>query len=296
MAGQIVPMNPADQARQAQLFRALASLPPDVRAFIGEQYAGTQISVLPLPYWSSVRFQATRAAGPPVTFTIDTTTRKAFAYAIGQDMTVAGYTAAARTATPADTNLLRQNETRDNADVWIWGMAAYLTPDSEPALARRVWKETEVDISLNGTQSIPLGTLEMFPGAGGLYGQGTTYLKVPSAQASGPTDTETGEGAKMSFVQNGNPMAGNFFRLPQPFKWAAVGSAGTDSSLVLSCTPYRQIVESSLARTAVAVVAMVSPQIIGGYTPPAATGDPGTFVDVRWHLICVAVAKRSVNV
>jgi hypothetical protein len=288
--------NPANEAYKQQLYRQLASLPPDVRAFIGEQYGDTQISVLPLPYWSTVRFQAVRGGAGPFTFTIDTTQRKAFAYAQGQDMTIAGFTAAPTIATEADTNLLKANETRDNADVWIWGVAANLQPTSEPALAARIWRETAVDISLNGTQSIPLGTPEMFPGAGGLYGTGLTYLKAPNDITAGPSVADGGEGAKLSFVTNGNPMAGNFFRLPQPFKWASVGSQGADSSLIITNTPLRQIVETATARAAIPVTAAITSVGTEAYNPPAATGDPGTFVEIRYHLICVAVAKRSVNV
>lgn len=293
---QILPDNPADHAAKADLYRRMAAIPADVRQFIGDQYGQTQISVLPLPYWSTIRFQASVLGTTTKTFTIDTTDRKAFAYAQGQTMNIAGFLTSYGTATLADTNLLKANETRDNADVWIWGLSATLSPDSEPALARRVWRDTSCQIALNGTQSIPLGTLEMFPGAGGLYGQGTTYLKSPDATVTGPSDAEAGIGAQMGFVQNGNPMAGNFFRLPQPFKWAAVGSAGSDSSLILTCTPNRVIQETAIARAAIPDVAGVTSIGTAPYTPPGAAGDPGTFVDVRWHLICVAVAKRSANV
>jgi hypothetical protein len=288
--------NPANEAQQQALFRQLASLPPDVRAFIGQQYDATQISVLPLPYWSTVRFQAVRAGAGPFTFTIDTTTRNAFAYAIGQDMGTAGFPAGFGNATKADTNLLKQSETRDNADVWIWGLAANIMPTSEPALARRVLREVEVEIALNGTQSIPLGTIEMFPGAGGLYGSSPSYLLAPDQLTAGPNIADGGAGQQVGFMSNGNPMAGNFFRLPQPFKWASVGSQGSDSSLIISCTPFRQIIETSTARAAIPVAAGVTTVGTAPFTPPAATGDPGTFVDLRWHLICVAVAKRSVNV
>lgn len=288
--------NPASEAYRQQLFRQLAAVPADVRAFIGSQYGQAEITVLPLPYWSTVRFQSTRAAGPPVVLTIDTTDRKAFAYAQGQDMTIAGFTAAARTATLAETNLLRATETRDNSDVWIWGLAAHVTSDSEPALARRVWRDTAVQLSLNGTQQIPLGTLEMFPGAGGLFGSAVTYLKSPEATVTGPSDAEAGIGAIMPFMSNGMPLAGNFFRCPQPFKWAAVGKGGSDSSLIITSTPKTAIAETARARAAVAVTAMVTSVGTAAYTPPAAAGDPGTFVDLRWHLICVAVSARSPNV
>lgn len=291
----IIPGNPVDVARNAQLAQALANIPPEIRGYVASQYDATQITVLPLPYWSTVRFQATRAAGPPVAMTITAGTRRAFTYAQGQDMTSAGFTAATTIATPGDTNLLRATETRDNSDFWIWGLACNLMPNSEPALAARIWRETYVDMALNGTQSIPLGCLEMFPGAGGLYGQGRSFLKSPDGNTAGP-GTENGAGASFGFVQNGNPMAGNFFRFPQPFKWAAVGSAGSDSALSIGFTTGRDITENSTARTAVPVVAMVSPAQIAGFTPPAAATDFGGFVEVRVHLVGVAVSKRSVNV
>jgi hypothetical protein len=293
----IVPRNAAQETYRQRLYAQLANLPPDLRAFIGEEYGDSQIAVLPLPYWSSVRFQATRAAGPPVAFTIDTSQRRAFAYAQGQDMTIAGYTAAARTAFLSDTNLLKQSETRDNSDVWIWGISCSLLPTSEPVLAARVWADTSVELSLNGTQSIALGTLEMFPGAGGLYGAGKTFIRAPALNVASPNLADgPGEGAGVGFIQNGNPMAGNFFRLPQPFKWSGVGTAGAGSALSMTFTPRRAITESMTARVAVAGAAPGAEGRVEPATPPAAAGDIGTFVDVRVRLICVAVQRRSVNV
>jgi hypothetical protein len=286
MPGPIMAASPQEQAYRAALARQTASLPPDVRAYIQESYGATQITVLPLPYWSTCRFQGVRAAGPPPTFTIDTTTRRAFSYGVNQSPVSAGFLAAYGNATEAETNLINPSQTRNNADVWIWGLAAYFTQDSEPALARRVMRETDVQISLNGDQSIPLGTLEMFPSAGGLYGAGVSYIKQPDLATPGAANN--GAGALLPFFNNGNPAAGNFFRLNQPFKWSGIGTAGADSSLVVLCTPRRQIVESGVAQRAAAAG-------VSAYDAPAATGDPGTFVDVRFHLICVSVAKRSVN-
>jgi hypothetical protein len=285
----IVQPNPAEEAQRQRLFQQLANLPPDIRAFIAQQYNVSQISVLPLPYWSRVRFNAARTGAGPFTYTVDTSERKAFAYPIGQSRVIAGFPTG--NATLADTNLLKQSETRDNADVWIWGIAANLLPGSDGDIAGGVWRETSVQISLNGTQSIPLGTLEMFPGAGGLYGVGEAKLRAPATNVAGGADD--GEGARISFLQNGNPMAGNFFRLPQPFKWASVGTAGADSSLVITCKPERTVTATATDRAAVPVVAMVTPGTIEPFTSPE---DGAVFVDVGFHLVCVAVAKRSVNV
>lgn len=272
--------NPVNEAYKQQLYRQMAAVPADVRGMIADTYAQGQITVLPLPYWSAIRFQGTVGGG---NVTIDTSDRIAFAYAIGNPMTIAGFPANFRNATKADTNLKKQSETRNNEDVWIWGLAAHLTPTSEPALAARVWRETSVDISIGGDQTIPLGRLEMFPGAGGLHGASRSFLKSPPTNVAGALDG--GIGGSIGFANNGQPFAGNFFRLPQPFKWAKVGGGGSDSSLNIICTPQAQIVES--IGTAVA-----GPPAFDG---PAATGDLGTFCEVVWHLVCVSVRYRSVN-
>ena len=282
-----------DEVQRMRNAAYIANLPPDVRAQIQDNYSGSQLTVLPLPYWSTVRFQSVRAAGPPVSFAVAAGERKAFAYAIGQSLQIAGFNAAYGNALESETNLLRQSETRDNADFWIWGIGCYLTPESEPALARRIWRDTSVRISLNGTTQIPLGTLEMFPGAGGLYGQGVSFIKSPEINTPGAVDN--GTGAIMPFVNNGNPMAGDFLRLNQPFKWASVGNNGADSTLVMSFILQRGVTETSaLARAGVA--AGTVNMTASAFTPPAADGDLGTFVDVRVHLIGVSVSKRSVNV
>lgn len=290
-----LPQSANAEVRQLQIAQQIANLPPDVRAQIQQTYGAGQIAVLPLPYWSTVRFQSTRAAGPPVTFSVAAGERKAFAYAIGQSLQIAGFNAAYGNATEAETNLLRQSETRDNADFWIWGVACNVSNDSEPALAARIFRDTSVRISLNGTTQIPLGRLEMFPGAGGLYGTGRSAIKVPNILDIGGSAVDNGAGAPYPFYQNGDPMAGNFFRLNQPFKWASVGNSGADSSLVVSFILQRAFTETAgLARAAVAAGTANYPA--GLFTPPAADGDLGTYVDIIVHLIGVAVAQRSVNV
>lgn len=286
-AGSILQKSPQQLADEARLNREIANLPADVRAQIQENYAAGQVSVLPLPYWSTVRFQASYAAGPPVVLTIDTSTRQAFSYAQGQVMTSAGFAQTYGTATPAETNLLRPQETRDNADVWIWGLSAYLSQESEPVLAARVWRETAITISLNGTQQIPLGTLEMMPAGGGLYGASASAIKTPAFDTAGVLDN--GLGSPFAFGGNGNPIASSFFRLNQPFKWSAVGQGGSDSSLNIGFTPQRTITETcGVARPAAAGVQ--------AFTPPSAVGQKGTYVDIRVRLWCVSVARRSVNV
>jgi hypothetical protein len=265
--------SPQNQAAQAQNFRRL----------VASQAIKEQKTVLPVPYWSTVRIQGTVAAN---VLTVAPGPRKAFAYQIGQDMTVAGFTAAATTADSPETNLLQASTTLDNADVWIWGLAIELCPNSEPILAARLFRDCVVELSTSGTQSIRLGTLGMFPSAGGLYGTGRSFAAVPSFAETGAGDG--GTGAPVGFVANGNPMGGNFMRFPQPFKWSSVGSNQGDSQLVVNIEPKRAItIPLNVTRAAAAGVA--------AYTQPT-TGQLGTFCDFRLRLVAVSVSNRSQNV
>jgi hypothetical protein len=274
-------MNPIQDNRAAQINAMIARLPPEVRSAIVAAGAKDARTVLPVPMWSTVRVRGTVAANA---LTIDTTSRKAFQYAVGQDMTIAGFPGTI--AQFCDTNLLRAGETLDNANVWIWGLAAELCPNSDPVVASRVWRDSIVELSLNGTTSIKLGTLGMFPSAGGLYGAGTSFLAMPTEATTAPQDG--GQGSQVGYVANGNPMGGNFLKFPQPFKWSSVGGGGSDSSLSVIVTPNRTIT-IPLAATRAAAAG------VGQYTQPA-TGDLGTFVDIRFRLISVAVSERSVNI
>jgi hypothetical protein len=279
---------PQNQAQQAANFRRLAAMDPEFRSFVAGQAIKEQKTVLPVPYWSTVRIAGTVAAN---VLTVNPTVRKAFAYQIGQDMTVAGFTATV--AEGADTNLLQASQTLDNADVWIWGLSIELCPNSEPVLAERLFRECLVELSTSGTQSIRLGTLGMFPGAGGLFGAGHSFIGQPPTNQKGAPDG--GIGALVSSMANGNPMGGNFMRFPQPFKWSSIGSNAGDSQLTVSITPVRTIaIPLAATRAAVAVVPAVTPGTIEVATQPA-TGDRGTFVDLRVRLVAVSVSNRSQN-
>jgi len=279
---------PQDQAAQAANFRRLAAMDPQFRAFVASQAIKEQKTVLPVPYWSTVRIAGTVAAN---VLTVAPTTRKGFAYQIGQDMTVAGFTATV--AEGAETNLLQASQTLDNADVWIWGLAIELCPNSEPLLAERLFRECLVELSTSGTQSIRLGTLGMFPGAGGLFGAGHSFLGQPPTNELGAADG--GIGALVASMSNGNPTSGNFMRFPQPFKWSSIGSNQGDSQLTVSITPVRQItIPLAATRAAVPVVPAVTPGTIEVATQPA-TGDRGTFCDFRIRLVAVSVSNRSQN-
>jgi hypothetical protein len=259
-------------------------LPQMIVDFIAKnpKYRGKDVKIDTTPYWSTVRYQFSiaglLAAG---------VARQAFSYAVGGDRTPAGFTAvagAANAATMADTNLMQAGQTRLNSDIFVTGVAAYITPDSDAALVKRVVRESVVTLSTDGQNTTPLAPLERLPAGGGLFGVGRSAIKVPAINVAGLVDG--GEGAAIQFVNNGAPTAGNFFLLNSPILWS--GQQGTDSNFRLNFTMDRAISEPVAAARAAGAG-------ISAYTPPAALGDPGTFVDVRVALKVWAISLLSVN-
>lgn len=277
---------------KAQIDAAVAGVPSYVREAIAQQAIAGQKVVLPLPYWSTIRLQAVRSGAGPFTYTIDTSDRRAFQYGVGADCSVAGF-AAGTIATGAETNLLKAGESISNADVWIYGLSVELCPNSEPLLASQVWRDSWLELSLNGQDSVRLGTLNMFPGAGGLFGTGPSRLLQPADNQPGGNDG--GIGPALGFLSNGNPMAGNFYRFPQPFVWRAVGQ-GRDSNLAVVWKSARNIAFNSTDRTLTAGAAPgLSGRVNAHTSPAAAAGTLGTFVDIRIRLVSVSVSPRSIN-
>ena len=263
-------------------------IPATVQSYIREKYKGIPITLLSYPIWSYIRFVALLAAGPPVVATIDQTPRVAFSYGVTGVMTAAGQ--AGVLATQADTNLQNPGQTRDQADVFIYGISAALDPRSEASLVGDLFAETDVQISTNANTQIPLGKMHMFPQPGGLFGAGQSSLKAPGINSQGLVDA--GEGVTQPFMTNGNPTAGSYVRLDAPIFWAGLG-VGPDSNLQLTCTPRRTIAKTA----ALARVAGVAGATYDGaplaYTPPSVAGS--VFVGVEWRLHAVSVQKRGVN-
>jgi hypothetical protein len=265
--------------------RQMAAMNPEFRAQIANMAQQDQRVVLDTPYWSVVEVNATFNAGALV---LDTKRRAAFQYAQGQDMGGAG--APGKLATYSDTNLLRQGETIGNADVLIYGITFEIMPGSEPLIVEAVFDDAFLDLSTDGNNSVRIGVPAQYPSAGGLYGAAQSADLLPDVQTSGIV-TDLGPGATKSYLANGNPMAGNFRRFPSPFKWGAVGQGGADAALSIGLTLTR-------ART-IALPAARAPGAAGvapgGYTPPAAAGDYGTWARFRVGLVSQSFAKRSQN-
>ncbi len=269
------------------------SIPVVVQQYIRDRYRNPDrspmnITLLSYPIWSYTRFIATLVAGPPVVATINQTPRVAFSYGVGGTMDAAGQPAVV--ATQADTNLQNPGQTRDQADVFIYGLSAHLDPRSEASMVGDLFAETDVQISTNANTQIPLGKLHMFPQAGGVFGAGQSAMKAPGTAHQGLVDG--GEGVQQPFMSNGNPTAGSYVRLDAPIFWAGLG-VGPDSNLQLTCTPRRAITRTAaLARVAGAAGATYNGEPLA-YTPPAAAG--AIFVGIEWRLFAVSVQKRGVN-
>ncbi len=258
-------------------------LPDVVQQFIAEspRYRGKTVKIDTTPYWSTVRFQFTLAG------VLAISSRQAFSYAIGGLRQLAGFTAdpAGTLATMADTNLQKPGETRLNADIFVGGVSCYVTPDSDAALVRRVMRECAVTISTDGQNTYPFAPLEKIPAGGGLQGVGFSAIKLPAENQSGYA-VDGGEGAQIAFFNNGNAMSGNFLELFSPVLWT--GQQGTDSNFRLNFDIARQITEAVAPLRAAGAG-------IGGYNPPAALGDIGTYVDVRVSLMNWAISLPSIN-
>ena len=263
--------------------RQFGGTPNDVSMMIEQDNPSGQVTVLTYPYWSTVRWAATIAANAA---TLDTAERRAFGYAIGGNGTVAGF-ASTYAITAAETNLSQPGQTRDGADVYIWGISAHLEPNSDPRLAQEVWRRCLVNLNLGGNTTIPLGKLAMFPQAGGLQGTGQSGLVIPEAPQYGK-GVDGGAGALYGFATNGMPAAQNYFKLPAPIKWSGVG-IGADATFSLSAI-LQSAPSVALAATRAAAAG------VGAYTQPTTANIVDNSVDVTFQLICVSVARRSKNV
>ena len=184
-------------------------------------------------------------------------------------------------ATQADTNLQTPGQTRDQADVFIYGLSAYIA-NGDPALAQDYFREVDVFLSTNGSVSSPIGTLDMYPAAGGLMGEGNSAILTPNFADAGLIDG--GQGGLKKFFTNGMPTAGSYRRLDVPIFWAGLGN-GPDSALSITCTPRRAITKTLIAARVAAAGIQINSQATNAVS----------FLDIRWVLHNVQVQRRSVN-
>ena len=256
-------------------------IPQDVAARIDQDNGGQEVTILTYPYWSALRWSPTIAANVA---TFDTAERRAFGYAIGGNGTVAGF-ASTFAITGAETNLTQPGQTRDGADVYVWGISAHLEPNSDGRGAAEIWRNALVSLNLGGNTTIPLGKLAMFPQAGGLAGNLRSGLLLPDIATTG-AGVDGGPGALFNYGTNGVPAAANYYKLPAPVKWSGVG-IGADATFSISVTLQR-------AATIALVASRAAAAGVAGWTQPTtANAQP---VDITFQLVCVSVGRRSRNV
>lgn len=269
-------LTPAQRVRQNNALRAAATVPPEVRALIGQDALDSQKTILPLPYWSRVRFQGVRSGSGPYTFTTTQGTRKAFAYKVGDDTQIAGY-ASGTVATPAYTNLIAGGtQTNDNSDYIITGIGIQVGSGSEPRLVKALQRALAISFSLSGSNQQLLGRLERFPAPGGLFGLESTTLESSDPAGTGLTTFGPLEGQ----MQNGNPIASSFYRLGQfPLRWNAVGSGKKDTNFTLLFQTFEDITLTGAA------------SVSSHYTAPASI-----YADFIVELQGIQISDRSSNI
>ena len=288
------------RAQAAALQQQMQNVPAALRQQIANEALNSQKSVLAFPYYSTLRFDGVVTGSGPYTVTITSGTRKCFNYKVGDagggSATLPGNGfATTYVASYSDTNLLKPSETRDNADVLIWGLAVEVRPGSDPQLTKSVFRNAYVTLSLSGTDSYQLGRLSFFPSGGGLYGAAPS-LVVPASLLDA-------YGAIIGHLNNGNPTAGNYFRFPQPIRWQANGSGAKDTSLVVSVTTDTAPLTNdgaSASSTTYSVTARAAAASASGSTGVAAWPfvTPATsqvFCDLTFRLVSVSISERSVN-
>jgi hypothetical protein len=202
------------------------------------------------PYYSRVKFYADKDVEPPGPFTYNLAagvTVRAFAYAVGDQKLVAGYTNADGNATIADTNLSARNQTIGGQNVIVHGIACQLLPsamhlsegDSPPHRIRPVdyqffaalCNSVAVEATLNGDENVyRLGTMQMIPGAGGVVGGAPDLVGMRGL---------AGDQESQPYAANGWQTRSNFFRLPEGLIWRSQSNA--DSMFNVRFTTTRPI-------------------------------------------------------
>ncbi len=276
-------MTASQKANYVQNLQALEGIPTSAKQMIAQEAIDSQKKITPKIYYSTIMFTATKAnvAPGPYLVTYGQQDRKAFGYKEGDDMTSAGFVATS--ATRAETNLTSGgSQTNDNCDVVIWGLALDVVDggpggDGEIEALKAIFEFCWLEISLSSDKRDILGKMQDFPCGGGLYG----------AQASKLRQGSLGDerGALESNVTNGNPMAGNFWKLPLPLRWNAQGSRKGDTSLSIVAKLSQAIsITTSADRTAAAGVLAFT---VGTAAQLSQR--------VRIKLACVEIGPRSTN-
>jgi hypothetical protein len=283
-------------AKQKRNIDLIQTLPPDVQDMVLDLITkpGTDYTVQPKLYWSTVRFEGAYTAGPPTNYLIQPGTMvQAFGYKVGDPVKSAGFNTTVPTgyvATRRLTNLtVGGTQTEDNADVIVWGLGISLlsagndanskTQMQQPELAKAVVSNTDTVLSLSTSTKFYLGRMDYYPQPGGLDGEATSSIRQGF--------TANAQGQYEKIMRNGIAAQGNLRKLPSPIRWQSIGSNKKDTSLTVQFTVTDQISLDGLAGTASAVDGNAYP----GFAPQAST----IFQDFGVWLQTIEVSDRSEN-
>lgn len=200
-----------------------------------------------LPYWSKIKFAASRTvSGAVFNYIIPAgTTVSAFSYGRNQSKGSAGFTAADGNAVDSDTNIAKGGETIAGESVQIDGIsimpmpagtdgaAGATTPDlriQDDRMLAALMSLCSCKIRLDTRGLLDLGPPIFLPGGGGLEGR-AAKLSSWSGLA--------GDNYDQGFVNNGLATKGNSFGMKYPIWWNAYGA---DSLLFIDFVVNRNIV------------------------------------------------------
>lgn len=269
-----------DQVRNQRVMRAIENLPPELK---GDLLASQSMVVKQDPYYSRGRIAGT-VSGENLVFTKDSLTL--FDYAIGDTLGNAkGFTSSSPydKATRADTNLITKNETNGAEFFFIDGIGIVLEPMSDPILAAKIFSECACSISLEGKDGLyQLGLPFFMPGGAGLVGGGLTAqiannLNDPIPRVSG-------------FPSNGFQSPFDYKHLHDCIAWCPKGKR--DSTLQFRVELTRSL---TLAMGTTRAEDVADNNDVQGWTNPAATYDPWTWVGFWVVLHGIQITPRSGN-
>jgi hypothetical protein len=264
----------------------------------GNQPPAQGAAVVPIvfsyePYYSRVRFA-------PDTITVDgsndaTYTFLAnhqvnpFQYGQGGSMVPAGFPASF-VGTYEDTNLQLGNgrQTNDSALVVIQGVSVNVDPRSDPVMLKQIHNEIYLTSGFGAQLSQYKHGLPAFnPGAGALFGGGTSQGQMPNA-----ADTNA---IIPGFPANGWPSDQNYYVMDDQICWYPQSASRQEANFGMQMTIGRQVQYVAMARTAGLFATGGTAGSIPAIVPPAIAGAQGTFVDYVIRLRTVSIKPRNTN-
>mgnify|MGYP006297009139 CR=1 FL=1 len=267
-----------EQAHQIAMAKKAANVQPGVRKQIQREAIASQLVDLSKYYYSRIRFEANSLAAGLLTFLPEE--RYAFGYELRQD--VDGH--AGHAATYADTNILEARSTNSGETAHIVGMAIRPTPTSDAVLMNLMDQIMSVSLRLDNREVFWLGNPSDIPGSSQLA-KGQSFAI--------PTDMGSEVAPIWTPTQKGENLWSDYLPFPTPIIWRPGDRA--DSKLDVAFRLYETFTHDVGVARAQDNDPATAASFQSSYTPPAALGDPGTYVDFMCKLYVQTEGGRSVN-